>query len=84
MLHNQLMNGLNNIGLMDSERYTLNIVSIVADMMNTPKGKTSDTWLDCYHSTMLNVRHDLDTKERHTQAEILFQTLSTIKKEKVR
>jgi hypothetical protein len=37
--HNQLTNGLEEIGLYDNERYTLGIVWLVADMMGQEEGE---------------------------------------------
>jgi len=73
--HNQLLNGLNEIGLTDNERYTLDIVWIVADMMGIDKTKLSERWLDLYHSTMLNIPYDLTTKERRDIATSLLNNL---------
>lgn len=78
MLHNQLINGLNNIGLLVSDQHVLSLDRIVALTMGFSTNDIPDEWCSAYHAVMLNVPHDLDTKERHTQAEILFQTLSTI------
>jgi len=74
--HNQLLNGLNEIGLADNERYTLDIVWIVADMMGIEIVKLSERWLDLYHSTMLNIPNKLTPKEVHSRAEILLNGLS--------
>jgi hypothetical protein len=74
--HNQLLNGLNEIGLTDNERYTLDIVWIVADMMGIEKTKLSERWLYLYHSTMLNIPYKLTPKEVHSKAETLLNGLS--------
>lgn len=76
--HNQLVNGLNSIGLTDNDQYTLNIVWIVAEMMGKPKGKVPDEWLDIYHQTMLLIPHDLAPKEAQRLANNLFDALSSI------
>jgi len=76
--HNQLLNGLNEIGLTENERYTLDIVWLVADMMGIEKTKLSERWLDLYHSTMLNIPHNLSPKEVHSKAIILLNDLSNI------
>jgi len=76
--HNQLLNGLNEIGLTDNERYTLDVVWIVADMMGIEKTKLSERWLDLYHSTMLNIPNNLTQKEVHSKAIILLNDLSNI------
>ncbi len=36
--HNQLINGLYNIGLMDNDKYTLNLDLIVAEMFSVKNG----------------------------------------------
>ena len=36
--HNQLINGLYNIGLMDNDKYTLNLDFIVAELMGLKNG----------------------------------------------
>ncbi len=36
--HNQLINGLYNIGLMDNDKYTLNLDFIVAELMGVKNG----------------------------------------------
>ena len=76
--HNQLLNGLNNIGLTDNERYTLDIVWIVADMLGIDKSKVSDRWLDLYHSTMLSIPNNITSKEAHSRAVILLNDLSMV------
>jgi len=73
--HNQLLNGLNKIGLTDNERYTLDIVWIVVDMMGIEKTKLSERWLDLYHSTMLNIPNKLTPKEGSDIATFLLNNL---------
>lgn len=76
--HNQLLNGLDNIGLNDNDRYTLSIDFLIADMMGYPQGKVPDRWLETYHKTMLSIPHDLTQKEAQSRAVILFDALSII------
>ena len=76
--HNQLLNGLNSIGLTDNDRYTLSLDLVVADMMGYPETKVPDKWLDTYHKTMLSIPYNLTSKEAQTRAVILFETLSAI------
>lgn len=76
--HNQLLNGLEDIGLTDNEKYTSGIVWLVADMMNIEKGKVPENWLETYYSTMLNVLHNLDPDQRKDLAEKLFQKLLSL------
>lgn len=77
--HNQLLNGLNKIGLTDNDRYTLSIDLLIADMMGFPKGKVPDSFLKAYHQTMLSIPHDMTSKEAQRQAIKLFDTLSFVK-----
>ncbi|MCG8575146.1 MAG: hypothetical protein MI810_09705 [Flavobacteriales bacterium] len=76
--HNSLLNGLESIGLSDDERYTLNIVSIVADMMEVSNGKVIDEWLDIYHRIMLKVQPHMTTVEQELVARSLFDRLSRL------
>lgn len=76
--HNQLLNGLDSIGLNDNDRYSLGIDFIVADMMGYSKGQVPDKWLEAYHKTMLSVPNDITPKEAQRQAIVLFETLSTL------
>ncbi len=77
--HNQLLNGLDSIGLNDNDRYTLSLDLVIADMMGYPKGNVPDKWLETYHKTMLFVPNNLTHKEAHNQAIELFESLSSIK-----
>lgn len=76
MKHNQLINGLEEIGLTDNENYTLDIVSVVLALMDKT---ATDNILDIYHSTMLGISHNLTSKERHSQAQNLFALLGNEK-----
>lgn len=76
--HNQLLNGLDKIGLRDDDRYTLSIDLLVADMMGHPETKVPDKWLEAYHQTMLAVQHDIDAKEARRRAVLLFAVLSSV------
>jgi hypothetical protein len=76
--HNQLLNGLDSIGLNDNDRYTLSLDLVIADMMGYPKGNIPDKWLETYHKTMLSIPYNLTTKETHSQAVILFEALSIV------
>lgn len=71
--HNQLTNGLEEIGLTDNENYTLDIVSVVLSLMSL---QPTDDNLDLYHSTMLSISHNLTPTERYSQAQTLFERLS--------
>ena len=71
--HNQLINGLEELGLTDNETYTLDIVSIVLSLMNL---QPTDKILNLYYSEMLNVRYNLTQKERNSQAQTLFERLT--------
>lgn len=76
--HNQLLNGLNNIGLTDNDRYTLSIDLFIADMMGYPKGKVPDRWLEIYHQTLLSIPHDMTSKEARNRAVGLYDALIII------
>ncbi len=76
--HNQLVNGLNAIGLIDNDKYTLDIVWIVADLMGMPKGKVPDGWVETYQQTMLTIPNNLTPKEAQSRANNLYQALSII------
>jgi hypothetical protein len=76
--HNQLLNGLDNIGLRDDDRYTLSIDLLVADMMGHPETKVPDKWLEAYHQTMLSIPFNIPEEEAHRRAVILFAVLSTL------
>lgn len=71
--HNQLTNGLEEIGLSDNENYTLDIVSVVLSLMNK---KPTDNLLETYHAKMLGINHNLTSKERYLEAQNLFDKLS--------
>ena len=74
--HNQLMNGLNDLGLYDSEKYTLDLVNIVSALI-LPAGKEpSDEWLDIYHQTILEVNYQMTPKEAISVANKLLDKLS--------
>jgi hypothetical protein len=76
--HNQLLNGLEEIGLTDNDKYTLSIDLIVADLMGYPETKVPDKWLEAYHKLMLTIPYYIDGKEAHRRALILFEVLSSI------
>ena len=61
--HNQLINGLYNIGLMDNDKYTLDIDFIVAELLGIKNGNVPDEWLDSYHGTMLNLQSTMTDDE---------------------
>lgn len=46
--HSQLTEGLRQMGLDDFGLYTLDILSIVAHLMNIPKEKITDRWAEIY------------------------------------
>lgn len=70
--HNQLTNGLEEIGLSDNENYTLDIVSVVLSLMDK---QPTDNLLETYHSTMLGINHNLTPKEIKREAQTLFDKL---------
>ena len=73
--HNQLLNGLDSIGLWDHDRYILELDILIADLMGYKHGMIPDSWFDVYHKTMLSIPHDLTSKEAHTRAIILYNDL---------
>ncbi len=74
--HNQLLNGLYNMGFYDDDLYMLNIDFIVAEMMGV--SPIPDAWLDLYHKTMLEVRSCNKDEERLQIAEELYERLVNI------
>lgn len=76
--HNQLINGLQNIGLTDNERYTLGIVWLVAEGMGIEEGEVPDEWLELYYTVMLNVNQYLDPKKTNFVAKKLYDKLTKI------
>jgi hypothetical protein len=74
--HNQLLNGLYDMGFYDNDLYMLNIDFIVAEMMGV--SPMPDAWLDLYHKTMLEVRSCITDEERLQIAEELYDRLVNI------
>ena len=74
--HNQLLNGLYDIGFYDNDLYMLNIDFIVANMMGV--SPLPDAWLDLYHKTMLEVRSSITEEERLQIAKELYERLVNI------
>ena len=74
--HNQLLNGLYDMGFYDDDLYMLNIDFIVANMMGV--SPIPDAWLDIYHKTMLDVRSGTTDEERLQIAEELYERLVNI------
>ena len=74
--HNQLLNGLYNMGFYNDDLYMLNIDFIVAKMMGA--SPMPDAWLDLYHKTMLEVRSCITEEERLQIAEELYDRLVNI------
>ena len=50
--HNQLTTGLRNLGLDDSGLHCLDILSIVARLMEIPEGEIQDSWGTVYTNFM--------------------------------
>jgi hypothetical protein len=73
--HNQLINGLYNIGLMDNDKYTLDIDFVVAELLGIKNGAVPDEWLNTYHSKMLNLQTTMTDDEIVELANELFQQL---------
>ncbi len=74
--HNQLLNGLYDMGFYDDDLYTLNIDFIVAKMMGV--SPIPDAWLDVYYNTMLEVRSGTTEEERLQIAKELYDRLVNI------
>ena len=74
--HNQLLNGLYNMGFYNDDLYMLNIDFIVTEMMGV--SPMPDAWLDLYHKTMLEVRSCITDEERLQIAEELYERLVNI------
>ena len=74
--HNQLLNGLYDMGFYDDDLYMLNIDLTVANMMGV--SPIPDAWLDVYHKTMLEVRSGTTEEERLQIAEELYVRLVNI------
>ncbi len=73
--HNQLLNGLDSIGLWDHDRYTLELDVLIAEIMGYKHGMIPDCWFDAYHKTMLSIPHNLTSKEAKTRAIIHYNDL---------
>lgn len=73
--HNQLLNGLDSIGLSDNDRYILKLDIFIADLMGYKHEMIPDSWFDIYHKTMLSIPHNLTSKEAHPRAIILYNDL---------
>ena len=80
MKHNQLLSGLNSIGLTDNDRYSLKIDALVAELMGFEKGTIPDKWFGCYHKTMLNITSKYTANELQEQAVILYNALQDIRR----
>ncbi|UTW67959.1 hypothetical protein KFE94_07540 [bacterium SCSIO 12643] len=61
--HNQLTEGLRQIGLDDYGRYCLDIQPMVAQLMGMEKEQVSDRWTEIYGSFMDNA-HQTKTSDR--------------------
>ena len=72
ILHNQLLNGLNGIGLTDNDRYILELDILVAEMMGITKGHIPDSWFTIYLGVMLNINHTTNPKQ---EAERMYTLL---------
>ncbi|MEX1002030.1 MAG: hypothetical protein WDZ35_07940 [Crocinitomicaceae bacterium] len=70
--HNMLLNGLQGIGLVDDERYTLNIDQIVAELMGK---QPTDDWMNTYWQTMVKLQPNMTPKEQVSVANNLFESL---------
>jgi hypothetical protein len=73
--HNQLLNGLDSIGLWNHDCYVLELDILIADLMGYRHGMIPDSWLDIYHKTMLSIPNNLTPKEAKIRAVILYNDL---------
>jgi hypothetical protein len=76
--HNQLVNGLYEIGLNDDDKYLLKIDCIVAELSGINKHHINDEWLSEYQKTMLNVNSHLSDEEIRCIATDLFYKLQML------
>jgi hypothetical protein len=50
--HNQLIKPLRDIGLDDSDVFSLDLLSIVAELLEIPEEKVSEQWIGVYNDLM--------------------------------
>ncbi|WP_343637516.1 hypothetical protein [Fluviicola sp.] len=77
--HNQLLSGLNSIGLTENDRYTLSLDLVIAEMMGYKHGMIPDNWLDVYHDSMLTYPINLTAKEIRNRAVVLYNELLEVR-----
>jgi hypothetical protein len=77
--HNQLLKGLNELGLTTNENHELNLVGIISKLMSNKE----DEWFEFYHSKMQSFSIHLSTKERTSEAQCMFESLCALVVEKV-
>lgn len=70
--HNQLLNGLNQLGLYDNERYTLDLVGVVGELLDI---RLTEKNLNFYHSKMLDVLPNMTMEMLNN---IAFEILTTL------
>lgn len=73
--HNQLINGLESIGLSDNDRYVTNLDIIIGELMGYGKSEIPDDWLSAYHAVMMNVLPELEEEQCLELATNLYREL---------
>ena len=79
--HSQLVIGLDNLGLGASDKYCLQLLDIIAKLMNVPEGNVEFDWGKKYVSLMSeSVYFDIDhtSDDLRPYAELCFVELSKI------
>jgi hypothetical protein len=77
--HNQLLNGLESIGLTDNGRYLLSLDRYIAQLMGFET--LPDEWQDVYQQSMLSVCCSLSEDELQSKAQELYQRLVAVQNE---
>ena len=60
LLHNQLLQGIENLGFNSEDRYHLEIWDIVAELMGNENGESPDTWDEIYYSYLKRTAKQID------------------------
>lgn len=77
--HNQLLNGLHNIGLTDNDRYVTGLDQIIAELMHIQSRNIPDEWYTAYHAVMMNVLPDVEQDECLELATNLYRELINVR-----
>jgi hypothetical protein len=79
--NSQLVLGLDNLGLEASEKYGLEVLDIVADLMQVPEGHMEFYWGRMYMSYMSessNLDKELSSDSLHLKAETCYDDLNMV------